>query len=315
MMRIRQVQLKLDCHYLEDEMKTPIHLCIGQEAVPVGVCAHLTREDYISSNHRGHGHYLAKGGDLKGLLAELFCRETGCSKGRGGSMHIVDTAVGHYGSSSIVGGGIPIATGMGLAIKMQGQNFVSVTFFGDGAADEGVFYESLNFAILKQLPVIFILENNHYSICSHVSTRQAGPIIFHKMPPELLWTCKIDGNDVLKVYNAARRAVTRARSGLGPSLIECETYRLWGHAGCASQDIQGYRSTEEVELWKDRCPIRTFKEQLLAQGSITPGEITEMEERFNQEITEAYEYARQSPLPVAEDLHLYLFCEEGHAVV
>jgi len=309
MMRIRQVQLKLDQHYLEDEMKTPIHLCIGQEAIPVGVCGHLTPKDYISSNHRGHGHYLAKGGDLKGLFAELFCREHGCSKGRGGSMHLVDTAVGHYGSSSIVGGGIPIATGMGLAIKMQNQNLVSVAFFGDGAADEGVFYESLNFAILKKLPVIFILENNQYSICSHVSRRQASQNIFHKMPPELLWTCKIDGNDVVKVYNAARRAVTRARSGLGPSFIECETYRLGGHAGCAAQDAKGYRPAEEVKLWEERCPIRTLKEYLLAQGSITPGKISEMEEGINQEIEEAFEYARQSPLPVAEDLHLYLFCE------
>ena len=174
MMRIRRVQLAIESRYLENEMKTPIHLCIGQEAVAVGVCANLHKNDYINSTHRGHGHYLAKGGNLKTLIAELYGRESGCSKGRGGSMHLVDTHVGIYGSSSIVGGGIPIGTGMGLAIKMRKKKNVSVVFFGDGAADEGVLYESINFALLKKLPVIFILENNQYSVCSHISARQAG---------------------------------------------------------------------------------------------------------------------------------------------
>jgi TPP-dependent pyruvate/acetoin dehydrogenase alpha subunit len=157
MRRIHKVQRRIEELYHLDDIKTPVHLCIGQEAIAVGFCAPLKKEDYITSNHRSHGHYLAKGGDLKALIAELYCRETGCSKGRGGSMHVVDTSVGHMGSSSIVGGGIPIGTGLGFASQMKKDGLVSVVFFGDGAADEGVLYESVNFAILKKLPVVFFL--------------------------------------------------------------------------------------------------------------------------------------------------------------
>ncbi|OGP70273.1 MAG: dehydrogenase [Deltaproteobacteria bacterium RBG_13_58_19] len=309
MLRIRALQLRIDALYLDDEMKTPVHLCIGQEAIPVGVCAHLSREDFISSNHRGHGHYLAKGGNLKALVAELYCKETGCSKGRGGSMHLVDVAVGHYGSSSIVGGGIPIATGLGLAIKMRGQPRVSVAFFGDGAADEGVLYESINFAVLKRLPVLFVLENNRYSVCSHVSTRQKGEYVFHAMPPDLLFTAKIDGNDVLRVYEQAGAAVARARDGLGPSFLECQTYRLWGHAGCRSQEPKGYRDPEEMEQWRARCPLAVLEERLLSAGMIDRGEIEEMENKIAEELDEAFACARQDPLPARRDLPLHLFCE------
>jgi pyruvate dehydrogenase E1 component alpha subunit len=309
MLRIRKLHLRVEAHYLENEMKTPIHLYIGQEAVAVGVCANLTKEDYINSNHRGHGHYLAKGGNLRALVAELFCKETGCSKGRGGSMHLVDVSVGHYGSSSIVGGGIPIGTGMGLAIKMKKKPFVSVIFFGDGAADEGVLYESINFAVLKKLPVIFVLENNQYSVCSHVSARQAGDNIFHSLPPELLFTRKIDGNDVLKVYETARQAVQHSRSGLGPSFIECKTYRIAAHAGCESQDFKGYRTWEEVEEWRRRCPLATYQKKLLETSIITLSEIESMEKEIDAELDEAFDCARKDPLPDAKSLHHYLFCE------
>jgi len=309
MLRIRKLQLKIEAHYLENEMKTPIHLYIGQEAIAVGVCAHLQREDFINSSHRSHGHYLAKGGNLKALVAELFCRQTGCSKGRGGSMHLVDVAVGHYGSSSIVGGGIPIGTGMGLALQMQKRPLVSVVFLGDGAADEGVFYESLNFAMLKKLPVVYVLENNQYSICSHVSARQAGDNVFHAVSPDLLFSAKVDGNDVLAVYEIAKQAIVRARSGQGPAFLECRTYRLRGHAGCESQDFQGYRPPEEVEFWKGRCPLATYRRRLLADAIITLAEIDDMEKRIAAELIEAFNCARQEPLPQDKDLHLYLFCE------
>lgn len=309
MLRIRRLQLRIDDLYMDNEMKTPVHLCIGQEAVPVGVCAHLEREDYINSNHRGHGHYLAKGGNLKALVAELYCKETGCSKGRGGSMHLVDVAVGHSGSSSIVGGGIPIATGLGLAIKMRHQHKVSVAFFGDGAADEGVLYESINFAVLKQLPVLFVLENNQYSVCSHVSARQAGGSVFHAMPPDLLFTAKIDGNDVLEVYEKAGAAVARARAGLGPSFLECQTYRLWGHAGCRAQEPKGYRDPAEVEQWRARCPLAALEKKMLAAGMLNRGEIEEMEKKIAGELDEAFACARTAPLPPRQDLPLYLFCE------
>lgn len=309
MLRIRKFQLRIEAHYLENEMKTPIHLYIGQEAVAVGVCTNLKREDYINSSHRSHGHYLAKGGNAKALIAELYCKETGCSKGRGGSMHLVDVVVGHYGSSSIVGGGIPIGTGMALAIQMKKKPLVSVVFLGDGAADEGILYESINFAILKKLPVIYILENNHYSVCSPVSARQPGDNIFHSMSPQLLFTKKIDGNDILAVYEAARFAVERARSGLGPSFIECVTYRIRGHAGAESQDFQGYRKPEEVEEWKSRCPLLSFESKLLRAPVITSEEIKAMEKRIDAELDDAFTCARQDPLPDGKDLHLYLYCE------
>lgn len=309
MMRIRRVQLAIESRYLENEMKTPVHLCIGQEAVAAGVCANLKKDDYISSNHRGHGHYLAKGGNLNALIAELYGRESGCSRGRGGSMHLVDTAAGHLGSSSIVGGGIPVGTGMGLAIRMQKKKKVSVIFFGDGAADEGVLYESINFAVLKKLPVIFILENNLYSVCSHVATRQAADNIFHAMPSGLLMTKIVNGNNVVDVYHAARKAVDRARAGLGPSFIECRTYRIRGHAGCESQDIAGYRPSEEIEHWKKLCPVALFQKKLLKGNLVSLKEINKMEKKIDKQIQDAFAFALEAPVPAAETLPLYLFRE------
>jgi len=290
-------------------MKTPIHLCIGQEAVAVGVCANLNKGDYISSTHRGHGHYLAKGGNLKRMIAELYCRETGCSKGRGGSMHLVDISVGHAGSSSIVGGCIPIATGLALAIQMKKQHAVSVAFFGDGAADEGVLYETVNFAILKRLPVIFIYENNQFSVYSHVSARQAGEAIFHAAPPDQMYTRIVDGNSVLDVYEAVKVAVNRAHGEQGPSFIECKTYRIRGHAGAGSDAALGYRTAEEIAAWEAKCPVLTFRNKLLSEQVITEQELIEMEKDINVEIDEAFSFAQESPLPKKEDLLLYLFDE------
>jgi len=309
MLRIRKVELRIESLYHLDEMKTPIHLCIGQEAVAVGVCSVLRKDDLISSNHRGHGHYLAKGGNLHAMIAELYCRETGCSKGRGGSMHLIDTSVGHIGSSSIVGGCIPIGVGLGLAIKMQKQDRVSVTFFGDGAADRGVLCESVNFAALKRLPVIFVYENNQYSVCSHVSARQAGEILFHVMSPGLIQSFMVDGNSVLAVYEASRDAVERARAGEGPSFIECKTYRVRGHAGSGPDTALGYRTAEEIAAWEAQSPVTRFRDKLLADRAITEEGIRDMEQEIEAEIDEAFCLARESPLPKGEDLDLYLFRE------
>ena len=309
MLRIRRVQLRIESLYHLDEMKTPIHLCIGLEAIAVGVCVNLRPTDYISSSHRSHGHYLAKGGDLKALIAELYCRETGCSRGRGGSMHLVDTAVGHMGSSSIVGGVIPIGTGLALASMLKGEDRVSVVFFGDGAADEGVLYESANFAMLKRLPVIYIYENNQYSVCSHISARQAGELVFHSVPRRLMATSIVDGNNVLDVYAAARKAVKKARDGRGPSLVECRTYRVRGHAGSGSDEKLGYRSAEEIRAWEAKCPVSRLQAKLLDDCVIGRGEMLEMERRIDDEIDEAFRFAQQSPLPAAEDLERYLFSE------
>ena len=309
MLRIRKTQLRIESLYHLDEMKTPIHLCIGQEAIAVGVCSNLRKDDYISSNHRSHGHYLAKGGDLKGLISELYCRVSGCSRGRGGSMHLVDSSVGHMGSSSIVGGGIPIGTGLALAIQMKNQDHVSAVFLGDGAADEGVLYESINFAILKKLPVIYVYENNQFSVCSRVSSRQAGKIIFHETPTELMLTKTVDGNAVMEVYEATTEAVSRARNGQGPSFIECTTYRMRGHAGAGSDGELGYRSAEEICSWESKCPVTAFGEKLLKKGSITQNDIQGMEKDIDLEIDEAFGFAHESPLPKGEHIMQYLFRE------
>jgi len=310
MQLIQKVELKAEELYHLDEMKTPIHLCLGQEAVAVGVCANLNRDDFDSSNHRGHGHYLAKGGNLKRMIAELYGRETGCSKGRGGSMHLVDTSVGHIGSSSIVGGCIPIGVGLGFTIKMMNPGKVSVIFFSDGAADEGVFYESVNFSLLKRLPVIFIYENNQYSVCSHVSTRQAGENIFHQVSAELMLAFQVDGNSVLDVYRAARTAVTRARAGQGPSFIECKTYRVRGHAGSGSDANLGYRPENEIRTWEARNPVTNFRDYLISKKLVTNSELNEIDNVINMEIISAFQFAQESPLPRKEDLSLYLFNEQ-----
>ena len=244
------------------------------------------------------------------MIAELYCRETGCSKGRGGSMHLVDTSVGHIGSSSIVGGCIPIGTGLAFAIQMKKENRVSVVFFSDGAADEGVLYESVNFAILKRLPVIFIYDNNQFSVCSRVSSRQVGELIFHAVPPDQMYTKMVDGNSVLDVYEAAKTAVNRARSGQGPSLIECKTYRVRGHAGSGSDASLGYRTAEEIAAWETRCPVTTFRNKLLAERLISEQELADMEKTIEMEIDYAFEFAQSSPLPRAEDLALYVFKED-----
>ena len=310
MLRIRRVQERIDAEYLHDRMKTPVHLCIGQEAIAVGVCAALRKDDYIQSNHRSHGHYLAKGGDLKKLIAELHCRTTGCSRGHGGSMHLVDVSVGHLGSSSIVGGGIPIGVGLGLAAKMRGEDKVSVTFFGDGAADEGILYESVNFAMLKRLPVIFVLEDNKWAVCSHRNSRQCQDNVFLRgADPDLLFAVKIDGNDLSAIHAKAQASVERARSGRGPSFMICDTYRIPGHAGCRKQDPEGYRDTGEIEKWWKKCPVDTERRILLESGLMSEHELGEMEAEIRAEIEEAFQFALSSPLPTAGDLHKHLFRE------
>lgn len=309
MVLIRELELRIESEYHLDEMHTPVHLCIGQEAVAAGVCAQLRTEDYLSSNHRGHGHYLAKGGDLNALVAELHNRETGCSKGRGGSMHLVDVSVGHTGSSSIVGGGIPIGTGLALASKMQRQDRVSAVFFGDGAADEGVLYESLNFALLKTLPVVYVYENNQYSVCSRVQARQKTDNVYHYLPRELLLSEKVDGNDAGAVYEAAGRAVAHARQGAGPAFLECVTYRIRGHHGPGPDTGLGYRGAEEVAEWEARCPLERFKKDLFDAGLLDEDAERRIYALAGKALDEAFTFAKSSPLPAPEDVTQHLFRE------
>ena len=302
MLLIRLTEEKLVELHPEQMMKTPFHLYIGQEAIAVGVCATLSRQDVVFSNHRSHGHYLAKGGNLNKFMAEMYCKIDGCSCGKGGSMHLIDTSVGHMGSSSIVSGSIPIAVGAALAFKMQNKKNVSVAFFGDGAADEGVLYESYNFAALKKLPVIFVCENNLYAINSNIKTRQAvynlpGRAISFGVPGK-----KIDGNDVLMVYKTAEKMVKRAKQGLGPGFIEAVTYRWKAHIGVNEDVGEGIRPPEELAEWKTKCPLLKYKNYLLKEGIVTEQDLLRTTEKIKRLINDSVEFGRKKPLPDACEL-------------
>ncbi|MFA5147246.1 MAG: thiamine pyrophosphate-dependent dehydrogenase E1 component subunit alpha [Candidatus Omnitrophota bacterium] len=307
MSRIRLVEEAIEEFYPADEMKTPVHLCIGQEAIAAGVALNLKKEDLLFSNHRGHGHYLAKGGDLNAMMAELYCRESGCSKGRGGSMHLVDTAAGLPGSSSIVGGDIPVAVGAALAISMQKKPLVSAVFFGDAATEEGVFYESVNFAVLKKLPVIFVCENNFYSVCSHQGKRQAIDNIYERLEKCGIPGHRVDGCDAIEAYRVSKSCIDRARSGKGPSLIECRAYRWRGHAGAGPDYKMGHRTKAELDGWVRKCPIRALRYILSKERVLSKEELDGIERSIKKEISAAFEYARKSPLPRKEEVGKYLY--------
>ncbi|MGA2916341.1 MAG: thiamine pyrophosphate-dependent dehydrogenase E1 component subunit alpha [Sedimentisphaerales bacterium] len=305
--RIRKVQMKIEELYHEDEMKTPVHLCIGQEAIAAAICANLKKEDYVFSNHRGHGHYIAKGGNLKAMIAELYCRETGCSRGRGGSMHLIDTSVGLMGSSSIVGGGIPLAVGAAMGSAFKKNNRVSVVFFGDAASEEGVLYESMNFAALKKLPVVFVCENNFYSVFSHQTARQAVTDITTRPKAFGIPAYKIDGRDVIDAYNKSKEAVCMARSGKGPVFIEACAYRWRGHAGPGDSLKNQYRKYDEWQEWINCCPLEKYERVLLEDGILTKEKIKKINEAIDAEISDAFVFAQKSPLPKKSELTKYLY--------
>jgi len=305
--RIRKVELKIEELYHLDEMKTPVHLSLGQEAVSVGVCLNLRKEDNIFSNHRSHGHYLAKGGDLKAMIAELYCKETGCAKGRGGSMHLIDTSVGHLGSSSIVAGAIPHAVGAALAYKLQKKDLVAVTFFGDAAVEEGVLYESFNFAKLKKLPVVFVCENNYYSVCSQLSARQSDDKIYLRSRGFDIPSESVDGMDMLKTFEKAKRAIDYARSGKGPYFLEFKVQRWRAHAGAGDSLAEKYRRKEDLDKKKIRDPIQEFTEYILAKKITDKNQLDKINNDLDMEISAAFKYAQESPLPKKEDLTKHLF--------
>ena len=305
--KIRQVQIRIEHHYSEDQMKTPVHLCIGQEASAAGFCLALEKDDYVFSNHRGHGHYIAKGGDLKAMIAELYCKKTGCSMSKGGSMHLVDPSVGLMGSSSIVGGGIPLATGAALASALKKDKRVSVVFFGDGAVDEGVIYESINFAVLKKLPIIFVCENNSYSVCSPLRNRQPDGDIFSRFEGFKIPSFLVDGTAVIEVYRLAKKVVAFARKGKGPSFIECRAYRWRGHAGAGDDISLGYRTQEDLDEWIAKCPVNNFSKLLIENNIFTQQEKEKINKVVEKEIDEAFEFAISSPFPEVSELdnHVY----------
>ena len=307
MARIRLVELNIESLYHLDEMKTPIHLALGQEAVAAGVCAHLDEHDFVFSNHRSHAHYLAKGGSLPAMIAELYCKETGCAKGRGGSMHLIDTSVGHLGSSAIVGGSISHAVGAALAFVMQNKNSVAVSFFGDAASEQGVFFESMSLASLKRLPVVFVCENNAYSVCSHISVRQPNPDVAMRARAFDIPSLKINGMDAVEVFLKAGEAVRYAREGRGPYLLECCVQRWRAHAGAGDPLKEKYRKPEDLKPDWTRDPLAELEDVLRSQRQVGEQTIREITETLNTEIESAFHYAQESPLPREEDLEKFLF--------
>lgn len=304
MLKIRLFEENALVLFNEGLIRGPVHLYIGEEAVAVGVCASLRPDDYITSTHRGHGHCIAKGGDIKKMAAELLGKATGYSKGKGGSMHIADIDLGILGANGIVGGGIGIAVGSALSSKLQDTGKVTICFFGDGASNQGIFHESLNLSAIWKLPVIFICENNLYGLTSpaekmisvkDISVRAKSYNIHGKM---------VDGNDVITVFNTVKKAIERARKGAGPELIEAKTYRWEGHY---VGDPCIYRTEKEVEEWKKKCPIKRLTDFLLSKKTIKPQILENIRAKVESEIQEAFNYARQSPEPELDELFKDVF--------
>jgi pyruvate dehydrogenase E1 component alpha subunit len=303
MMRIRCLEETLADRYKEQEMQTPTHFSIGQEATAVGVCAALDQQDVVYSGHRCHAHYLAKGGPLLGLVGELYGKEIGCAKGRGGSVHLNDTRSGVIASSAILGQTIAVAVGSAWAFSLDRSRRIAVAFFGDGAVEEGIFHESLNFAAVRKVPVLFVCENNLYSTHSPLVVRQpAGIQIFERARSYGIPTRQVDGNDVTVVFQAAGQAVEWCRSGKGPNFLECLTYRWREHVGPLWDYDAGYRTKAEVEQWMARCPIKRLSDQLLAQGVCTQEELQRLTQGIQQEVDHAVAIARESPFPPVERL-------------
>ena len=303
MLRIRMVEERIADLYQEKEMRCPVHLCIGQEAIPVGISATLKQCDLVLSGHRSHGHYLAKGGDLSRMLAEIYGKEDGCAKGKGGSMHLVDLAAGFLGATPIVASSIPIAVGAAFGAKMKGQNIVTVVYFGEGATEEGTFHESVNFAVLKNLPILFVCENNQYSVYSPLSVRQ--PVtrdIVHIAEAHGCEGKRIDGNDVRMVYESAFQAVRKAKCNGGPTFLEYETYRWREHCGPNFDNHLGYRTSLEFEEWHMRCPIEKTKQHLSQLGTFDPIWEHDQVDRLSSEIEVAVQFAKKSQFPSKDQL-------------
>lgn len=295
MQTIRRFEERASDDFQAGHIYGVVHCYIGQEAVAVGVCSVLTREDQIISTHRGHGHCIAKGADLKRMMAELYGRYTGYCKGKGGSMHIADFGIGMLGANGIVAGGISIVTGAGLAAQLDGKGRVAVSFFGDGASSAGPFHESLNIAALWKLPVIYVCENNSYGVNTPATAAVSVKDVAERGAAYGVPSVVVDGNDVLAVHEVAQAAVRRARAGEGPTLLECKTYRWRGHT-----EIKGApdgRPSEEIAAWKEKDPIAQLAARLKEQRLLTDDEWKKMDDGILQEIGQAVQFAKASPFP------------------
>ena len=305
---IRKYEERIYYLFLEGSMPGTIHQSHGQEACAVGMLYGLRKDDYMTSTHRPAGHSLAKGVSLKSMMAEMFAKKSGCCGGYGGAMHTGDMSVGAVPAVAIVGGGVPLAVGIGLSCKMRGTANVCVAFLGDGATNEGAVHESMNGAAIWNLPVIFAIENNLYGASTPISlVAKLKDLARRGDAYGIPWEVA-DGNDVIAVYDAAQRSITRARSGEGPTILELKTYRIGGHS---RNDACGYRTREEEAEWAERDAVKTFRERLLAEEVAQDSEISAIEAKVENDIDDAVEYAMAEPSPLPEDSLKYAYAEGG----
>jgi len=307
MLRIRMIEEEIAARYAQEKMRCPVHLSIGQEAVAVGVSSVLRRSDQIVTTHRCHAHYLAKGGDLKAMLCELMGREPGCCSGRGGSMHLFDLNAGVLLSLPIVAASIPIGVGAAFAMKCRKEDNVAVIYLGDASVEEGVFHESANFAALHRLPVIFVCENNLYSVYTPLRERQPSRPITELAHAHGLETRHVDGNDVLAVSDAAALAVARARAGKGPSFILADTYRWREHCGPNYDNTLGYRTPEEFEGWKQRDPLLELRRRL--GGLLTDAGANGVRQSLSEEIIASFAFAEAAPFPDPKTIGQFIYAD------
>ena len=280
-----------------------MHLCIGQEAVPIGVCSILTKSDMVFGNHRAHGYYLAKGGNLNKMVAEIYGKAEGCCGGRGGSMHLIDLDVNFMGSTPIVAGTVPLGLGTALASKLRGKDQITVVFFGDGCFEEGVVHESFNYAALMKLPVIFVCENNEYSVYTHLESRQPDRPIY-KIAEAHGWEVDSgNGNDLNEVTEISRKAVSRLKTSGNPQFLEFSTYRWVEHCGPNDDDHLNYRSPDQVASWKKKCPVKHMETHLLSKKIISQEDLDSYRQSILDEIELSFEFAKASPFPSPESLY------------
>ena len=306
MKKIRLVEERIALEYPKNEIRCPTHLSIGQEAVPSALSILLKEKDFVVSTHRGHAHYLSKGGSLKKMIAEIYGKATGCSGGKGGSMHLIDKSVGFMGTSAIVGNSIPIGVGLGLSLKLKKEPFLSCIYLGDGAVEEGSFYESLNFSVLKNLPVLFICENNLYSVYSPLSKRQPKGRAIHSLAKSIgANSINCDGNNVFTAIDLLKNIIEEIRYGQKKTwFVEFDTYRWREHCGYQYDNNIGYRTQEEFERWKSKDPVK-----LIERFSKKIIDLQEIEKLINIEIDEAFAKAKSAPFPEIEDAFNSIFAK------
>jgi TPP-dependent pyruvate/acetoin dehydrogenase alpha subunit len=304
MYRIRAVEEAIADHYPEGKMRCPVHLSIGQESIPAVFAQTISATDFAVSTHRGHAHYLAKGGNLNSMIAEIYGKSTGCAKGKGGSMHLIDLGVNFMGTSAIVGNSIPIGVGLALSAQLKRTNQISCVFLGDGATEEGVFYESVNFAAVRKLPVLFICENNLYSVYSPLSVRQPKGRSIAKMVEAMGVEVAVDdGHNIVSSYKTMQNAIDRVRTTGAPFFIEFSTYRWREHCGHGFDNNIGYRTQEEFLEWQAKDPLNNLEQQLRQTSSDAASPLERIKAEIDMEVNAAFDFAERSPFPTQSEAY------------